>query len=139
MTCALEVDGLTIEGLELRCGALQNAPDRAVTFHLQHYPAKGPCIPLARIDWKPLGSHTNPNAGELPLLRIDGSHAHEFHLNWLAEHGRMRTGNLPVARPLNPDPRTYDELLAVVGKQFRINGIERIEQPPWRLGDLFDK
>jgi hypothetical protein len=84
-----------------------------------------------------LGVHTNPNSGEQPLMRITGSHIHPFELNWLPELGRMRAGNLMIARPLNPDPASYEELLAIVGKEFRISGLDRIERPSWRLGDLF--
>lgn len=139
LTCALEVNGMTVEGLELRGGALQTRPDRAVSFHLQLYPAKGPCTPLTRVDWNPLTTHTNPNVGNLPMLRINGSHIHSFDLNWLPEFGRMRSGNLPVARPVNANPRTYEELLVLVGKECRINGLCRVEAPPWRIGDLFGK
>lgn len=128
---------MTLEGLELRGGALQTTPDRAVTFHLQYYPAKGPCIPLARLDWRPFAPHTNPNVGEQAMLRIEGSHLHGFDLNWMPEFGRMRTGNLPIARPLNPDPKTYEECLALVGREFTIGGLERVEMPPWQIGDLF--
>ena len=106
LTCSLEVGGGTVEGLELRGGAIQTLPDRAVRFHLQYYPAKGPCTGLARIEWRP-------------------------------EFGRMRAGNLVIARPLNPDPTSYEELLAIVENEFRISGLDRIDRPGWRLGDLF--
>lgn len=125
------------KGMELRGKALQTIPDRAVCFHLQYYPARGPCTPLARAEWRPLSPHTNPNVGKYPLLRIEGSHIHAFELNWLAELGRMRAGNLVIARPLNPDAATLDEFLAIVGKEFRIKNLNVIERPPWRLGDLF--
>lgn len=137
LTCSLELDGGTVEGLELRGGAMQTLPDRAVRFHLQYYPAKGPCTGLARIEWRPLGVHTNPNFGELPMARFSGSHIHPFDANWLPEFGRMRAGNLITARQLNPDPESYEELLAIVGKEFRISGLDRIGRPSWRLGDLF--
>ncbi len=137
LTCSLEVGGGTVEGLELRGGAIQTLPDRAVRFHLQHYPAKGPCTGLARIEWRPLSPHTNPNYGELPLMRITGSHIHPFELNWLPEFGRMRAGNLIIARPLYPDPTTYEELLAIVENEFRISDLDRIDRPSLRLGDIF--
>ena len=137
LTCSFEINGETPEGLELRGKAIQTLPDRAVCFHLQYYPARGPCTPLARAEWRPMSPHTNPNVGAFPLMRIVGSHIHAFDLNWLPELGRMRAGNLVTARPLNRDPASLDEFLAVVGEEFRIKNLEKIERPPWRLGDLF--
>jgi len=137
LTAALDIDGGTVEGLELRGGATQTLPDRAVRFQLQYTPPRGPCTPLVRVEWRPLAPHTNPNIGEHPLMRIAGSHVHPFDLNWLTEFGRMRGGNLVTARPLNPDPASYEEFLALVGKECRISGLERLEKPTWRLSDLF--
>lgn len=135
----LDIDGVTVEGLELRGGCIQDSPDRAVGLHLQYHPAKRPCTPLARAEWRPLGAHTNPNYGprSLRLLRIEGSHLHSFDLNWLEGDGRMRAGNLPLAQPLDPDAANLDAFLAFVGKEFRIMGLDQMEPPAWRLGNLF--
>ncbi len=135
----LDIDGVTIEGLELRAGAGQSLPDRAVRFHLQYHPARSPCIPLCRIEWRPVSPHTNPNQGpeHLRLLRIVGSHIHGFEMNYLEDEGRMRGKNLPIAEPIDPDPSSFRDLVDVVAAEFRINGMEQIEPPPWREGDLF--
>jgi hypothetical protein len=114
----LAIEGVAVEGLELRGGAHQALPNRAVRFHMHHYPAKGPCVPLARAEWKPISPHTNPNCGPRPLERIFGSHVHPFEMNWLEDVGRMRSGNLQCARPLNPEPNSYAEFLAVVSKEL---------------------
>jgi hypothetical protein len=131
--------GETVQGLELRGGAHQSLPDRAVRFQLQYHPPKGQCAPLTRIEWRPLSPHTNPAncAPELSMLKIGGSHVHGFEMNWLADLDRMRTGNLPVAKPLMTDPSSFTELLVVLGEELRIEGLDKIEPPPWRVADLF--
>ena len=131
--------GETVQGLELRGGAGQSLPDRAVRFQLQYYPAKGQCVPLVRVEWRPLTAHTNPSncAAHLKMQRIVGSHVHGFEMNWLTEMDRLRTGNLPVAEALSVDPSSFQELLVVVGKELRITGLEKIEPPPWREADFF--
>jgi hypothetical protein len=137
ITCPLAIDGEVIEGLELRGGAHQALPNRAIRLHMQHYPAKGPCTPLVRAEWRPIRAHTNPNCGALPLMRIEGSHVHCFDMNWLEEAGRMRAGNLQCARPLNPDPVSYEAFLAIVKKEFNISNLDMLEMPSWREGTLF--
>lgn len=76
LTSALEIDGVVVEGLELRAGAAQAIPDRAVRFMLHHRPSNRAPIPLGRIDWRPLQPHTNPAGGPYSLMRISGSHFH---------------------------------------------------------------
>jgi hypothetical protein len=131
--------GETVQGLELRGGAHQSLPDRAVRFQLQYYPAKGQCVPLVRVEWRPLTPHTNPAncAPELSLARVEGSHVHGFDMNWLTDLDRMRTGNLPVAQALSTDPSSFKDLLVVLAKELRINGLDKIEPPPWQEADLF--
>jgi hypothetical protein len=138
LACALDIGGGTVPGLELRGMAHQTLPDRHVTFHLQHHPSRGECVHLARIDWRPLGFHNNPDCGpkHLRLARIDCSHIHRFENNWLADWEKPRK-SLPIAEVINPDPSGFDELVALVGKEFRISGLDRLERPDWRMADLF--
>jgi hypothetical protein len=49
----------------------------------------------------------------------------------------MRTGNLRVARPIEPDPQTYQQFLQVVGATFQIADMASIEPPQWKMSDLF--
>jgi hypothetical protein len=58
-------------------------------------------------------------------------------MNWLTDLDRMRTGNLPVAQALSTDPSSFKDLLVVLAKELRINGLDKIEPPPWQEADLF--
>jgi hypothetical protein len=138
-TGSLEIDGVTIPGLELRGGACQSLPDRAARFQLQYQPPRGPCTHLTRAEWRPMSVHTNKAVGppELQMMRISETHIHEFEHNWLAEEGRMRVGSLPVARPVRPDLQSFEDFLVFVGKEFRISEIEKVERPSWREPGLF--
>ncbi|WP_256807137.1 hypothetical protein [Bradyrhizobium sp. Bra64] len=139
LTGSLEIDGVTIPGLELRGGACQNLPDRAVRFQVQYQPARGPCSHLSRAEWRPMGVHTNKAIGppELQMLRISETHIHEFEHNWLPDEGRMRVGNLPVARPIRPDLQSFEEFLVFIGEAFRISGMQKVERPGWQEPGLF--
>ena len=139
LTASLEIDGVTIPGLELRGGACQSLPDRALRMQIQYQPPRGPCTHLSRSEWRPLGVHTNRAVGppELQMLRISETHIHKFEDNWLPNEGRMRVGDLPVARPIRPDLQTFEDFLVFVGKEFRISDIQRVERPNWREPGLF--
>ena len=138
LTGSLDIDGVTIGGLELRGQALRSVPDRAVCFQLQHFPAKGTTMVLSRVEWHPVRPHTNPKAGpdHLQLQRFHCSHIHRFEDNWLPKQDRTRAG-IKVAEPLVPDPTTFQELLMLVGKEFNISGIDKIEAPSWPVETLF--
>jgi len=137
LSCSLDIDGVTIEGLELKGGASQSLPDRAVRFHLQYAPSNKPCIGLARAEWRPTKTHTNRNFEPLPFARISASHIHRFEHNWMPELQKMRKGDLPVAVPIKPDPRSYLEFVEFVAKEFRIGGLESVGRPSWFEADLF--
>jgi hypothetical protein len=139
LTGSLEIGGATVPGFELRGGAGQSQPDRAVRMQLQYQPARGPCVPMARAEWRPGSVHTNKAIGpsELQMLRISGTHIHDFDLNWLPEQDRMREGNLPVARPITPDLQSFEEFLVFVGQVFKISDIQKVERPSWQEPGLF--
>jgi hypothetical protein len=139
LVSALDVDGVTVEGLGIRAAALQTMPDRGVMFQLEHAPPHGPSVQLVRIEWNPLRPHTNPNVGpvNLRLQRIDGSHIHGFTDNWIEGENRMRSGNLPIAFLIEKNPESFQQLLKVIGEVLNIDGIVDIEQPPWKEGELF--
>jgi hypothetical protein len=71
------------------------------------------------------------------MLRISGTHIHEFGHNWLPSEGRMRVGDLPVARPITPDLQTFEDFLVFVGKEFRIADMQRVEKPSWQEPGFF--
>jgi hypothetical protein len=131
----LEVDGVTIAGLALRGVCYEHRPDEAVTLQVEAAMAGlRTRVPLMRLDWRPpTGGHKNPRRGpDLHIGRyIIGSHIHPFELNWLASAEVMRTGNLPFATAVKPDPDTFPEVLDLAGSMFRISNIKLIEAPSW--------
>lgn len=44
--------------------------------------------------------------------------------------------NLPCAMPIEPEPKTYEDFLVIVAKEFRIANLQRLEKPPWQEGEL---
>jgi hypothetical protein len=131
----LEVDGVTIAGLALRGVCYQHRPDEAVMLQMEAaMPGLRTRVPLVRLDWRPAtGGHKNPRRGpDLHAKRfITGSHLHPFELNWLFAAEVMRTGNLPFATAVSPDPNDFAEVLDLVGSVFRISNISLIETPSW--------
>jgi hypothetical protein len=134
LVSALEVDGVTMESVQLRMRALQDQPDRAVMVQLEYNPPKGRQERLIRIEWRPLSPHTNNNRAPEPyrLAIIRTSHIHPFEHNYYAPGHRMLRPNLPHAVPLEPDPSNFGELLEVASKEFRISDLNRVATPPWQ-------
>jgi len=131
----LAIGGRTIRGLWLRGSCYETYPHEAVMFQLEvSRDGVRTRTPLSRIDWRPLqqphknGPHKDPLHSRTVVW---GSHIHGFAANWVAEKGVMRAGNLPYALEIAPDPRGYDDLIDFVAKQFRINGLDKIERPLW--------
>jgi hypothetical protein len=131
----LAIGGLTIGGLELRGRCHVHHPDRNVMFQVEvTRPGKRTRIPLVRLEWRPLAEpHRNPPGGDPELSRrlIFGSHFHPFELNWVAANDAMRSGNLPVAKPLESDPASFAALIDIAGTLLRINHLGRIQAPSW--------
>ena len=138
---ALDIEGVTIEGLLLRIIAFADFPEEAVTVQLEYSQAGRRDSAVDRINWRPLHTHENGNKGpaEYRLITIEGTHRHSFEHNWLTAEARLRKSNLPVAVPLNPEPDSFEALLAFLGECFRINGLRVIEHPPWREETLFSR
>lgn len=137
--CApLSVDGTFPEGLQLRATALKVHFDRGVLFQLEIDPPGYKARQIARVEWRPIKGHRNRPIGppELHFMEISGTHYHPFDLNFLEDENRMRSGNLPVARPIEPDFQSFKELIDFVGLEFRINNMELVQPPEWEA-DLF--
>jgi hypothetical protein len=133
MSVPLEIEGIVIEGLTLRGRVLKSLPDREVAFQLEYH---GPRIiggPICRIDWKPLGTHSNRGVGPKDLRHVlqKWSHHHRFDLNWARSEEGVLRGEIPIAVPLETDPKNFRDLLGVVGKEFKIARIQVIGIPPW--------
>jgi hypothetical protein len=112
-TTPLIVGDAVPEGLQLRGSALKRCWDRNVTFQLEVAPAGRKARPFYRIDWRPLTPHTNHQGPpELRFEVIAGSHEHRLEDNCVEHEDRNADGNLPTARPIEPEPETYERLLA---------------------------
>lgn len=133
----LMVDGIVREGLYLLGRAPESTPGRDVAFMLCNGESKAKSIVIDRIDWKPTASHANRNIGpeDLRFLVIDGSHRHVFDDN-LTSTGELRSGNLPVARPLEENLNTFGRLVALAEVVYNIVSLGELAPPLW-IEDLF--
>lgn len=131
----LDIDGVTVEGLVFRTTALIKWPDANVMFQLEFFPPrrqpKGG--PIARLEWRPFGRHNNKQIGPVELRNVlqEGSHYHDYSTNIEFCREAVYEGKLPVAVPIWPEP-SFNEVLALVGKEFRISPIDWIPEPPWQ-------
>lgn len=135
-TSPIEIDGVAIEGLRFRLTAIRSLPDEAVTCQLEYHERRKIGGPFYRMDWRPLHEHCNKGQGppELRLLRITGTHHHEFNVNWTFAATQVRRGNLPIAIAVTDEPQTFEELLAFLGKELTIGNIGLVPRPPWQAG-----
>jgi hypothetical protein len=127
----LTVNGVAIGGFQIRIKISKRWPDRDCMAQLEHAPTRRSATPLWRADWRPLAPHTNAGSSkDYPFAIIEGSHHHPFEENYIRNEQRMRTGNLPNARPFPSDLNTLSDFLAFAGKLFRIKDVHLIELPP---------
>ncbi|WPZ32535.1 hypothetical protein T8K17_14930 [Thalassobaculum sp. OXR-137] len=135
LVSALDIDGITIEGLRFRSTAFVRLPQECVTFQLEYLPPRSNVKGGAfeRLEWRPLKGHNNKGIGppELQHFQQQGTHHHLFDVNWRAQAKRVRRGELPISIPVDPDPASFEEVLALVGEKFRINNIHVVVPPPW--------
>jgi hypothetical protein len=133
IVCPLEIAGVTIEGLQFHATAKKRLPDEMVTFQIEYHPPGELGGPLCRLEWRPLSNHNNKGRGPVEWQNrlIVGCHHHRFDLNLEYAEKELRQGNLPIAVPLASSPSTFDGLLVLVKKEFRVNNIELVEVPPW--------
>jgi hypothetical protein len=134
LVSALEVDGVTLAGVQLRMRAITDLPDRAVMIQLEYNPPKGRNERLIRVEWRPLAPHVNNGKAPSPyeFMTIAGSHIHRFEHNYNVAGERMVRNNLPHAIPLEPDPENFRELLELAGKELNISDLHRVETPEWQ-------
>lgn len=129
----LEVDGVILQGFSLRGRARKSLSDRNVTFQLECHRPQIVGGPVCRIEWRPLNGHSNKGLGPKEFRHVIqvGSHHHRFDLNWARSPEGVLRGDLPIAVPIIDDPQNFRALLALVGKEFRINKIQQVTVPPW--------
>ena len=134
---ALSIDGLTIEGLWLKCCAIEHLPEQEVVFMLLYDGVGVPGVHgnacLSRVEWNPVRGHDNKGRGprELRHVQQSGTHVHYFKDNWNDKDECLMRGNLPVARPVIESIQGFSACLDFVGKLFRINNIIEIKAPEW--------
>jgi len=133
----LDVAGATIEGGVLHVRTRASEPGRDVSFMLEVTPAFGSSALIDRIDWNPIEPHANKGVGrdEIKFLVITGSHRHSYYENRTRD-GAIRSGNLPVAIPVERALPNFGSLLAFVSETYKIVGLENLQPPPWSE-DLF--
>lgn len=131
----LDIDQVTIAGLQLRGRTRQSRADEEVMFQLEYHPVGSRVCQLARIDWRPIHTHDNGNRGpdEWRLVNISESHYHSFNLNWFPSENRMLLPNLPIATPIRPDPADFATLLALTAELFRIDDMASVPVPEWTV------
>lgn len=129
----LAVDGVALEGLQIRGWYRPQRPERDVMLQLELQPAAGKQCPIERIDWRPSHKHSNNRErGGIPLGQFSGSHVHEFELNYFESESRMLSGNLRYARPLATEVNDFQNLLAFAESRFRVNGLsDKWPSPEW--------
>lgn len=119
-----------VEGLYLRIRSPMRLDRAGFMIQVEYQPAlRRSTQQLDRLEWR--AAHTNSNCGplDLRLLEIESTHWHAFDLNYLRDENRMRHGNLPLARAIEPDPDSLQAFLAFAGKALRIKGLESVEPP----------
>ena len=129
----LESGGYVPEGLQLRGSALKDIPDRNIMFQLEIHRAGRNLIQLARFCWMPLQAHVNrkgPPGLKGKLIR--DSHCHHFHLNFVEDENRMRSGNLSVADNLESQPSDFTTAVKMMGQLFNIHNADIIQPPDWQ-------
>jgi hypothetical protein len=135
LSVPLDIDGVTIAGLDFCAYAMAELPEEEVVLQLQHKRSKGKSFPFCRIEWRPLAEHSNNGKGptELKFLKFRATHIHPFDINYDFSKGTMRSQNISIARPYEKEPQTWEELLDLAAKEFRISNMDWVPSPPWQL------
>jgi hypothetical protein len=131
----LSIQGHYVPGLKLKGTAQAHLPDQDVTLQLVYqreiYSRR---FHLVRVEWRPLRTHFNDGGAPAAIRfrQIVGSHYHPFDLNSRRGlNALLASHNLPVAVPLEPEPRNYWEFLDIAGQLLNIDALAQIGEPPW--------
>jgi hypothetical protein len=139
---SLEIENVVQEALILRGTAIEQYPEKNVTFQLEYDPPVEKRTPFHRLDWRPLRPHSNHGQGpsHLKFVLQEDTHLHDFFENRAIADSAFDPfdprNNLPVAFPIQPEPPTFNDMLAVLCDHFNIINGNRIPKPAWqpRLG-----
>lgn len=131
-TAALILVDDPTSGFELRAKVSKTVIDRDCLMQLEFAQGARDRVELSRCQWRPFETHTNKEWGppgyELSTF-VSKSHLHAFEFNHVPAERRMRSGSLPAAVPIEPDPTTLSEFIAFSGERFRIINIGVVELP----------
>ncbi len=108
-------------------------PEQHVSFQMC-MDVRGSDYRIARIDWRPRQPHTNrygPTRGLTVYTSI-----HDFSENASLGLRQMQAENLPIAKPIDPEPPDFAALLLYVRDTFKLDNACDIPIPPWSP-DLF--
>lgn len=119
-----------VTGVSIMGTAWTDEPDERVTFQLL-VDIEGKDHRIARIDWRPRAAHTNRfGPDELRGLTLFTS-IHDFPENAALGLSEMQTRNLPVVKPIDPEPENFNGLLVYVRDTFLLGNALDIPEPPW--------
>jgi hypothetical protein len=135
-----DADGVGLEGIRLRLVASAFRRLQDVTATLEVAGGRSH-VCIARLDAWPSGPHLNLRSRRHAVLRhlppkIDGSHVHRFEDNARLGHSAFGPGthaNLPVAAQIPGSLGSFRDFLRVVGNEFRIDGLDDVDPPVWRM------
>lgn len=128
----LDIDGVTILGLQVRLQAHILHPNEAVMAQLEYRPPGGRPQQLIRAEWRPLAPHNNKNRGpsEWKFRQFQQTHVHRFQDNWFPAEERMLNPNLPIAIPIQ-DVDSYAKFLDICVQELIIENMSIVPMPPW--------
>ncbi|MBB4004446.1 hypothetical protein [Aurantimonas endophytica] len=117
-------------GVSIVGTAWTDEPDERVTFQLI-MDVNGTNYRIARIDWRPRQPHTN-RVGPAELLGLMAmTSIHDFPENAALGLEAMQAGNLPVVKPIDPEPDSFNALLQYLRDTFQLDNAMDIPAPPW--------
>lgn len=122
---APDVIGVSIEGT-----AWADEPEKRVSFQLK-IDIGGTDFRVARIDWRPRQPHINKFGPPSLRGRTVLTSIHDFPENAALGLGEMQLRNLAVAKPIEPEPSEFTEVLTYLRDTFRLDNATEIPVPPW--------
>lgn len=117
-----------ITGLSIIGTAYVAEPNQRVTFQMC-MDLRGTDYRIARIDWRPRQPHTNrygPTRGLTLYTSI-----HDFLENAALGVRIMQTENLPIVKPIEPEPPDFPALATYLRDTFRLDNAQNMPVPPW--------
>ncbi len=120
-----DITGVSIVGM-----AWTEEPDERVTFQLL-IDVEGRDYRIARIDWRPRQEHTNKFGPNELRGRTFLTSIHDYPENADLGLDHMQSFNLPVVKPIDPEPPNFNELLRYLRDTFHLRNALDIPVPPW--------